>query len=158
MKLTNIQINELKALIDRAFKRLYADDINLIQRQVHERAVVFRFGIYFYELLRDSSFKDLDLDVEYNRNFNNPKLLDDRPFGVFPDLILHKRESNENNALVLEFKGWWANNNRGADPIKILAFTSQNDRNPYKYGLGGVVLLTLDRAHIEYYLDYESEL
>ena len=54
-------------------------------------------------------FQWADLDCEYNRNMDDPKMLnDDRRF--IPDLIIHRRRSNENNLLVIEFK------KKNADP------------------------------------------
>jgi hypothetical protein len=56
----------------------------------------------------------LDVDVEYNRHFDNPKKLslpprdaldrEVRSTTVFPDIIVHKRNTDEANLLVLELK------------------------------------------------------
>ena len=39
-------------------------------------------------------------DIKRTKRFRN---------GLRPDLIIHRRDSNEENKLVAEFKGWWNN-------------------------------------------------
>jgi hypothetical protein len=118
--------SELEKLIDIALCKLYCKDKYLIVHKpcneinttprngktyVSERAIVFRFGIYLQELVYLSEdFKDYHIDVEYNRNLNNVKCLPKSQWekGAYPDLIIHKRGSNDSNLLVVEFKAWWS--------------------------------------------------
>ena len=108
--------DKLENIIKQALDRLYKNDSYLIFNQpagstkdchVSERGIVFRFGLYFYELLNEIDndfFNELSLDVEYNRNFYEKKTLYSFTNGTFPDMIIHKRSSNDCNFLVLEFK------------------------------------------------------
>ena len=133
MILTEEQITQLEEIIQNSLVNLYQNDIELIQRGGMEQAVSFRFGLYLHgqcqqiEWLRHSDF-----DMEYNKNGLNPKRIPNRPKGVRPDLIIHTRNSNEENILIVEIKGWWNTQSRKNDRIKIEDFVHQEGE--YKYG------------------------
>jgi len=157
MTLSPEQITELKTMINSALQKLYIDDFYLINRHVNERAVVFRFGLYFNVLLRSSSFLEYNFDCEYNRNMGDPKRTENFPNGVIPDILLHRRNSNEENILVIEFKGYWSYINREKDRIKLYDFTNQ--QYEFKYGLGAFVDLntTFENTQITYFINGEQE-
>ena len=72
------------------------------------------------------------------------KRLANRPNGCYPDLILHKRGSNENNILIIECKGWWADDKDiEEDKEKIIAFLN-SERYKYMFGL----LIIFNRENI----------
>ena len=48
-----------------------------------------------------------------------------------PDLIIHRRDSNEENTLVAEFKGWW-NNDIDAGLSRIYKLLYLNKSNNYQ--------------------------
>ena len=104
---SNQEITELKELLNKALQRLYENDMSLIERRANERAITFRFGVYLEELVKKSSFKELNVDAEYNRNGTSTKSTDSNPHGTYPDILLHQRETNDENKLVLEFKCYW---------------------------------------------------
>jgi len=153
MTLTIEQINELKVMIEMALRQLYNLDHFLIINAVNERAIVFRFGIYFNEFLKKSTFYDYNLDSEYNRNLTDTKRMENFPKGIIPDLLIHKRNINTHNVLVIEFKGYWNDTDRTKDHLKISDFTNQNSNDPYRYGLGAVIEIDYDQPQVTYYLD-----
>lgn len=155
MQLLDKHIDELKFLVNKALGKLYDQDYLLIEHAVNERSAVFRFGIYFSDLLSGSSFQGYDLDCEYNRNMGSPKRTRRFPAGVVPDVLLHRRNSNKENVLVLEFKGYWNRTPRVYDEKKIAEFVSQDEKNDYKYGLGGVVELRRNSFNVEYSCNYD---
>lgn len=105
-------MNGLKSIVSEALDTLYEKDADLIQRQVHERSIVFRFGLYFNDFLKKSeAYSGYDLDFDYNRNMDDAKRTQRHPQGIYPDLILHKWGSNDHNVLALEFKTSWNRNN-----------------------------------------------
>ena len=159
MVLTQPQITELTTAINAALSRLYQRDGSLIERQVNERSVAFRFGLYFNETIRETSFytdNDLTIDFDYNRNIGEVKRMEgfSRTHGVYPDIILHHRGFNDKNILVIEFKGFWNNNNgeRHRDYRKLVEFTHPQ-RNDYQYGFGVFVNLgqTLENCQFTYF-------
>lgn len=135
----------LEFYVQKALNKLYKNDERLIKiyddeyngdNHVSERSIVFRFGIYL-EKYRLKYFPQYDLDVEYNRNINLIKMLDGDK--VILDLIIHKRGSNENNLLVLEFKTWW-NNKQSKDKKRIELFKQKLN---YQYG----ATILIDKEH-----------
>ena len=134
---------ELEEIIKSTLTEFYANDDYLVDnhrdyderyRHNNERSLVFRFGIYFDKLLKQSKFKDYQLDSEYNRNLNDEKRLEPTERGKFPDIILHKRGTNEFNLLMVEFKTWW-DNDRIGDIGKIEKFVDNNREYKYEFGL-----------------------
>ena len=146
------ETNELKSMIEKALEKLYEDDRSLIKRRVDERAIVFRFGIYIQNLILESAkFKDYDVDVEYNKNGDNMKIINNKRNGVRPDLIIHKRESNQANILILEFKK--SRNGRLVDRendyYKLKEFTKKD--GIYKYSLGAFIEIGEKVPEIRYF-------
>lgn len=165
MILKEEQIIELKTIVNRAIGSLYRYDISLMERRANERSIAFRFGLYFNETIRTSSFAedpDLTIDFDYNRNLDQIKNMQgfNDTHGVYPDIILHHRGFNDKNMLVIEFKGIWNRNNRARrdDFRKLIEFTHP-DRNDYQYGLGVFVDLSYDLGgcSFTYFLNGEIE-
>ena len=128
----------IRELIEKALEKLYDKEynslINLIPNEhVGERACVFRFALYFVEELNKYDyFNNYYLDCEYNRYTTIPKRNTNAQL-IVPDLIIHQRGNNNNNLAVLEFKGWW-NNNQIDDEKKIKEMISPNGIFRYKEG------------------------
>lgn len=146
----------LKECVEKALEELYQHDEYLIVNRptgsksdchVSERGIVFRFGIYFQQLLNNTVYKDFNIDVEYNRNMYEKKMLPSFLNGTFPDLILHKRGSNDYNVLVLEFKTWW-NSYTKEDINKIDQFIDKNGK--YCYLLGASIVLEKENFNINW--------
>lgn len=149
-------VPSIKYLIEKALRLLYRYEGNAlisitpngkkIKKHVGERAIVFRFGIYFQRYLNKYKYyKQFDLDCEYNRSGTDIKKIKvvDR---IFPDIILHQRGNNDNNIVVIEFKGWW-NKNQKYDEKKVLEMIDPD--GDYKYNEGYTVLLERDKAIIK---------
>ncbi len=149
-------VPSIKCLIEKALKILYryerdtlisisVNDVQ-IDKHVGERAIVFRFGVYFQRYLNKYKYyRQFNLDCEYNRSGTDPKKIKvvDR---IFPDVILHQRGNNNNNIAVIEFKGWW-NKNQKYDEIKIKELI--NPDGDYKYREGFTVLLGKCKYEVE---------
>lgn len=142
---------ELTKCLKKAGEELYLLDKNLIcdnnfiDIHAHERSICFKFGLYLNKYLDSNNLlKKYDLDAEYNRDIEGFKRLANRPNGCYPDLILHKRGSNENNILIIECKGWWADDKDiEEDKEKIIAFLNSER---YKYMVG--LLIIFNRENI----------
>lgn len=142
----NKKRNELEKMVGIALQCLYANDEYLITTKAHdlsggtdghvsERSIVARFAIYLQEQLYEhTTLKDYNLDVEYNRNMDQPKYLPNTKWqnnGAYPDLIIHKRGKNSDNLLIIEFKTHWNDGENGIlkDIKKLRAFRNQ----PYSF-------------------------
>ena len=91
---------DIKAGLMKALVKLYHDDHSLIRRKCCERSIVFRLGHYLVNSIEEYN---LDVDCEYNKRGDDPKSLTKSKYN-YPDLIVHKRETNESNLLVVEVK------------------------------------------------------
>ncbi len=114
-----------------ALAKLYRDEYSLIRRRCSERSIVFRLGLYLANSLTKYG---LDIDCEYNKNGDKPKALKKKRLN-YPDILVHKRESNESNLLIAEVKtpndtqsGHFQN-----DTTKLIGFTQEA---PYLYKWG----------------------
>lgn len=134
---------KLDYLIRTALSLLYKNDKYLIDIHANERCIVFRFGYYFQNLLSmHCEYKEYNLDLEYNRDGEDPKKTPNHEKGIYPDVILHKRGNNKDNLLVMEFKGYW--NNQGQEEDKSKINDLMNPNGEYKYKNGYTVLLKED--------------
>jgi hypothetical protein len=139
----------LAPIIIMALEKLYREDAYLISHNVSERSIVFRFGIYLQELANENDMlKGYNIDVEYNRNFNDPKRLKGKKNGAVPDLIIHKRGTNEDNLLIIEFKPHWHNGEEAiqSDINKLRAFCC----GEYYYKNALFIILNRDEPHLEW--------
>jgi hypothetical protein len=127
---------ELFKFVKNALERVYKHHGYLIKNRVHERSIVFWFGIYLYELLqhKEKKYAEYNLDFEYNKDHSNPKRTKNFQKGTYPDILLHKRDSNKYNLLIVEFKPWWRPDN-SRDLMKLRDFTHPDGNYEYKYGL-----------------------
>lgn len=119
-------------------------------REGLEQAFVFRTGIHLSNLLNGTPYATLDLDSEYNKNHGNAKTSRRFPNGLRPDLIIHRRDSNEENKLVAEFKGYW-NNDIDTDIRKLEDLTDPNDN--YHYLIGVFVQINRTEATFRYFIN-----
>lgn len=96
---------ELKEIMEIALRKLHEKDKELINRKVHENAINHRLAIYLEEAINEKRIRInvCSIDVEYHKNGDNTKrFLGGK--GFRPDIILHERNSNENNILLIEAK------------------------------------------------------
>jgi len=106
MILEQYQQELLSSIVDSAMNKVYRDDNWLIRNRGMERSIVFRFGLYFCEEIRIiQEFRGLNADLEHNKINNRTKRTRRKPNGIAPDFLLHERNSNSRNVLVIEFKG-----------------------------------------------------
>ena len=134
MEIAKVDIN-LEYLIQTALSLLYTNDKHLIDQHANERCIVFRFGHYFQTLLSmHCEYKGYVLYLEYNRDGEDPKKTINHQNGIYPDVILHKPGNNDNNLLVMEFKGHWNNEGQKEDKSKIKDLMNPNGKYKYKNG------------------------
>ena len=142
-------------ILQTAINRVYREDRFLLHfadgdRAGLEQAFVFRTGIYLSNLLDDTPYAALDLDSEYNKNHGNAKTSRQFPNGLRPDLIIHERDSNNQNKLVVEFKGYWKRS-IWRDIRKLEDLTDPNDN--YRYLIGIFVQIGRTEAAFRYFIN-----
>lgn len=119
-------------------------------REGLEQAFVFRTGVHLSNLLAGTAYEMLDLDSEYNKNHGNAKTSRRFPNGLRPDLIIHRRDSNAENKLVVEFKGYWKRS-IWRDIRKLEDLTDPNDN--YHYLIGVFVHIGRTEATFRYFIN-----
>lgn len=144
-----MEFEKIKEIIYKSLEELYEKDKYIIDNEKKgkynygsERSIVFRFGIYFENNFKkqftSKEYEKYSIDVEYNRNITNKKILPDWENGCILDLIVHERGNNNNNLVVLEFKTHW-NDNQDKDKVKMKKLIDKN--GVYKYRYGAIVLI-----------------
>src|SRR5712691_11317529 len=121
--------NEVNTILERALTRLIDEQSALLDLEVTERSLSHHLAIYLSELVPNG----YDVDVEYNRHGAVPKRLNlpprdalDRELRattVFPDILVHKRNTDKYNLLVLELKK--PGEPLDYDELKLRAFREQ---------------------------------
>jgi hypothetical protein len=102
--------DEATDLITRAIYKVVERESALLDLDVTERALAHHLARYIGEGVASP----LSVDCEYNRHFQNPKRLNlpprqalDRELRattVFPDIVIHERNTDARNYVVLELK------------------------------------------------------
>jgi hypothetical protein len=104
--------DEASSIVNKAIDQLIQNDSELLELGVTERALSHKLAHYMS--LSELVQTPLNVDCEYNRHFADIKRLnlpqreatdrDLRAVIVFPDIVVHKRNSDEHNFIVLELK------------------------------------------------------
>lgn len=97
-------------LVRAAIERLIAEQPELLSLDVSERSLTHHLANYIAASVGDG----LNVDIEYNRHHSDPKRLklshrrstdhELRATTVFPDIVVHQRDSDRRNMIVLEVK------------------------------------------------------
>jgi hypothetical protein len=121
---------ELSNRLESALKTLRARDLLLLQVDVNERSLTHKLAEYL-----EKEFHGYDVDCEYNRDHDQIKQLhlpsrrrvgidDTRARTVFPDIIVHRRQSDQ-NFLVIEVKKTSDPNGKEFDLKKLNAYKTE---------------------------------
>jgi len=140
----------IRSLVSEVAKSFLANESRLIEIDANERSLTHRFATHLeFELRRRfPKLGNLHVDCEYNRDGFDPKKLalpvsqidsrDTEVSTVFPDIVVHERETHENNLIVIEAKKRCSS---ALDRQKIEAFLSQ-----LQYRLGALLVFEQRQA------------
>ena len=122
---------EATALVNSAIDQLLQHDSALLALDVTERSLSYRLAHYM--ALSEIVRPPLTVDCEYNRHFGDPKRLklpprkaldrEIRATTVFPDILVHERNTDANNLVVLELKK--PGEDIAYDELKLRAFREE---------------------------------
>jgi hypothetical protein len=131
--------NDVKKRVITAICTLYGHDGELLDLDASERSLTHRLAIYLA-----AEFPGWHVDCEYNRRGREIKRLrvdsdywnlradDTEAKTVFPDIVIHKRMTNENLIVIEAKKATGPDDTK--DKEKLRAFTEEQDYR-YEYGL-----------------------
>lgn len=146
----------------RAVKQLLDLDSYLLEEDVNERSITHRLAMYLQTVIHD-----LNVDVEYNRNLGEIKQItgvnkktttldDSDACSVYPDIIVHKRNSAE-NYLVIETKK--KGKDESLDVLKLVSYTDNKQRKPevkpLRYQLGVHIVFPVGPDQVSYEPTYK---
>lgn len=152
-----MDIEEIKWRFDLALKNFIESDSYLLKSNISERAIAHKLA----EKLQ-IQFTEYDVDCEYNGDIDsenakkNIHVLRDRiaeikalkererdlngievlSRSVYPDIIVHRRGSNDFNILIIEIKKSNSYYGKKYDDLKLKSYTSKEHGNTLKYRLG----------------------
>mgnify|MGYP006286376943 CR=1 FL=1 len=138
-------------IVKGSFDVFFARNAELLNVNANERSITHKLA----EVLQ-GSFPDMDVDCEYNRHKSVTKRIpaygsrqinadDLEAKTVYPDIVVHRRGTDDNNLLVIEVKkDTDARRNRGYDAEKLEAFTGEQ----YRYHVGLFIELDTQNATI----------
>ncbi len=119
----------IETALSASLEKLIRLDSDILLIDVNERSISHRLAVYLEE-----HFTDWNVDCEYNRHNANPKRLniqgrntrsdDIEAITVFPDIIIHHRNTDD-NLVVIEMKKSTSSENEEYDIRKLRAFKSE---------------------------------
>jgi hypothetical protein len=121
----SIDQHHMQILVRRALKDLFDKDGPLLERDAAERAIAAKLAVHLAVL-----FPDHKVDVEYNRHGLDRKRVELPPncrYGgiklILPDIVVHRRGTDDDNLLVVELKKQTntKKESRDCDRAKIVA-------------------------------------
>ena len=121
-----LDVSFIRESIETATRTLLKNDLFLLANNSDEWSISHKFAEYLQH-----QFQDWHVDVEYNRDKDQVKELDEE--NVRPDIIVHIRDTS-NNLLVVEIKK--SNNLEwlDRDRRRLCKFTSLTGRYKYRFG------------------------
>lgn len=153
-----MDFDKVKQALEESLSDLFNKDFSLLKNDVSERAITHKLAEYI-----QIRFADFNVDCEYNRNtvlgprhakelkiqrdefanqLNQSKDEDDLlSISAYPDIIVHIRETNETNLLVVEMKKENSKVAKDYDYRKLRAYTEISEDNKYHYQYGVFILL-----------------
>ncbi len=127
---------EIKEKVETGLDQLFKIDSFLLEKSVNERTISARLHLYLTEF-----FPKHMVDCEYNKHSqHDQKILmgikecseKKKSDLVIPDIIIHTRDTDEDNLLVIEIK---KDGTDECDIKKLEKFTDQSGIFRYKLGL-----------------------
>ncbi len=92
---------QLASALLRSIELLFKNDMTLFENDTNEESIASLMARYL-----SADFPERHVDDDYNRMGDVPKTVtwDERPSLVRPDIIIHRRGTNEDNLLAVEIK------------------------------------------------------
>lgn len=145
---------EMPELIDKIINVLIEEQHYLLRNNANERSITHHLAIII-----NRYFKEYDIDCEYNRLDDKIKSItipnettswkDTDAKSVFPDIIVHRRGSQDENKLVIEVKKSSNTSSRKKDKNKLQAY-----KNELGYEFAVFILIGVDDNYGKYEIEF----
>jgi len=123
-----VNLDVIKRNILHCIDKVYENDSDLLVRNNHEITISSKLAQYLF-----NEFKEYNVDCEYDKHIDQEKYNTELNQNIRPDIIIHKRGTDENNLVYIEIKTDHNRESRIFDLEKIKSMTKQV--NKYKLGL-----------------------
>ena len=124
-----IKLDVIKRRIKHCIEKIYEDDSDLFDRNNYEVTISSKLAQYLFK-----EFKEYDVDCEYNKHINQEKRVKELNQNIRPDILIHRRGTDEDNLVYIEIKTDHNREARTNDYDKIKTMTKQKEE--YRYSLG----------------------
>jgi len=94
---------KIKRILNKALCELIKNDRFLFEIDANERTITHKLAEYLQKKFPEKNFKQIVVDCEYNRYKDQGKKKNKKEESVFPDIIIHCRNS-EYNIMAIEVK------------------------------------------------------
>ncbi len=118
---------------------IYENDSDLFERGNYEVTISTKLAQYLF-----IEFKDYDVDCEYDRHIDDEKRVAGRESDIRPDIVIHRRGTDEQNLACIEIKKEQNTQSRNADFEKLRALTRE-----YGYQLGMFIEFGRNRGEVD---------
>ena len=122
--------NEASVMFLKSVANLLKNDYLLLKNNAQERAITHKLAEYL-----QIEFPGWEVDCEYNRHLDKIKRRADGS-SFNPDIIVHRRESDRYNLLVIEAKKSNGEDNHEAERLK----EATSPQSEYRYQLGILII------------------
>ena len=140
-------VARVKEKLQRALRRLYSEDSDLLSSKAHEQSVTSCLARHL-----QAEFPTWNVDCEYNRDARDQRdVKKDSDKTIRPDVIVHKRGPG-NNLLAVEVKPYWSKEDRSADYAKLSHLTGPH----FQYLLGAHIELNQEDSAIRWFKSGEA--
>lgn len=138
----------LREKITKCVDEFYLNESGLLERENYEVTISSKLAQYIF-----NEFPRYDVDCEYNKHLDGEKKVDELNQNIRPDIIIHRRGTDENNLVYIEIKTDHNRELRTHDYDKIKAMTKQKEK--YRYSLGLFIDFNRDKEklNIKYFED-----
>lgn len=129
------------SIIKDAIDKFNQNENYLIEHDLSERCICSKFASYIEREIKNTEFRDYDIDVEYNRGYKGNEYAAKIFNGgkVYADLIVHKRGYDEiygfDNLVCIEMKKEYGGKDISSDLNRLQKFTDKYFDFKYQIGL-----------------------
>ena len=147
-----MEIEIIKRRINHCIDLIYENDVDLFKRANFEITISAKLAQYLF-----IEFKEFDVDCEYDKHINDKKKVKNLDSNVRPDIVIHKRGTDNGNLVYIEIKKEQNKTNRNIDFKKIIEMTKQAGEYKYKLGVFIDFYKNKDKTVVKYFINGEEK-
>ena len=143
-----MKLDVIKRRINHCIEKIYENDSDLFDRNNYEVTISCKLAQYLF-----IEFKKFNVDCEYDKHIDQEKYNSELNQNIRPDIIIHRRGTDQDNLVYIEIKTDHNTESRLHDYEKIIVMTKQ--KGDYKYSLGLFIDFNRDKEklNIKYFED-----